>query len=231
MNTNVALPLFAGLLLNLASTSAQAQTPPSSSELRVYAGLHAAAAKGDTGEIGRLVAAGGKIDVRDSRSRTPLHVAVFGGHHDAARVLLRLGANANALEADRYDIITIAAVQNDVEMLKLAIAGGGNAGSITSRYDGTALIAAAHLGHAEIVRILIAAKAPLNHVNNLSWTALMESIVLGDGGKNHTDTLKALVDAGADVNIPDRAGVTPLSHARSRGYKEMIEILMGAGGR
>jgi hypothetical protein len=122
-------------------------------------------------------------------------------------------------------------VQNDIEMLKLAIAGGGNAGNITSRYDGTALIAAAHLGHAEVVRILIAAKAPLNHVNNLSWTALMESIVLGDGGKNHTDTLKALVDAGADVNIPDRAGVTPLGHARSRDYKQMIEILAGAGAR
>jgi ankyrin repeat protein len=231
MKRNAALPLLVGLLLNLASLPAHPQTPPSSSELRIYAGLHAAAAKGDTGEIERLAAAGEKIDVRDARSRTPLHVAVFGGHHDAARALLRLGGDANALEADRYDIITIAAVQNDMEMLKLAIAGGGNAGNITSRYDGTALIAAAHLGHAKVVRILIAAKAPLDHVNNLGWTALMESIVLGDGGKNHTDTLKALVDAGADVHIPDRAGVTPLGHARSRGYKQMIEILTGAGAR
>ena len=128
--------------------------------------------------------------------------------------LLRLGADPNKQENDRYDIITIAAVANDVPMLKIALEGGGNPRAITSRYDGTALIAAAHLGHAEVVRTLIAAGAPLDHVNNLGWTALIESIVLGDGGKNHTDTLSALVKAGAKVNLADSSGATPLALAR-----------------
>ncbi len=79
--------------------------------------------------------------------------------------------------------------------------------------------------------MLIKAGAPLDHVNNLTWTALMESIVLGDGGKRHTETLRALVAAGANVNIPDRAGITPLAHARGRGYKEMVAILEKAGAR
>jgi uncharacterized protein len=210
---------------------AAAQIPPSPSELRIYAGLHAAAAKGDAAEIERLIAAGEKPNIQDSHSRTPLHVAAFGSHHAAARALLRLGADPNALDAQRYDIITIAAVRNDLEMLKLAIAGGTNPRAITSPYDGTALIAAAHLGHAEIVRELIAAKAPLDHVNNLGWTALMESIVLGNGGKNHTATLEALVKAGANVNIADRGGITPLGHARTRGYAEMVKILQAAGAR
>jgi len=122
-------------------------------------------------------------------------------------------------------------VRNDVDMLKLAIAGGADPRAITSPYDGTALIAAAHLGHAEIVRELIAAKAPLDHVNNLGWTALMESVVLGNGGKGHTATLEALVKAGANVNIADRRGTTPLGHARSRGYADMVKILETAGGR
>ena len=65
---------------------------------------------------------------------------------------LRLGADANALEPQRYDIVTIAAVRNDVAMLKIALEGGTKAGNITSPYDGTALIAAAHLGHVEVVR-------------------------------------------------------------------------------
>ena len=133
------------------------------------------------------------------------------------------------MDIDRYDIITIAAVANDVPMLRIAIEGGGNPKAVTSRYDGTALIAAAHLGHAEVVRTLIAAKAPLDHVNNLQWTALIESIVLGDGGKNHTETLRALVDAGADVNIPDGSGSTPLKLARNRLYREMVAILEKAG--
>ena len=79
--------------------------------------------------------------------------------------------------------------------------------------------------HAEVVRTLIGAGAPLDHVNNLKWTALIESIVLGDGGSNHTETLRALVEAGADVFIPDGSGATPLTLARSRGYREMVAIL------
>jgi ankyrin repeat protein len=212
-------------------SAAAAQTPPSESEVRGYRGLHAAAAAGNVAEIEKLAAAGGKLADKDGNSRTPLHVAVFMGKRDAARALLRLGANPNALDGQRYDIITIASVANDVAMLRLAIEGGASAKNITSPYDGTALIAAAHLGHAEVVRILIAAGAPLDHVNNLGWTALIESIVLGDGGKNHTDTLDALVKAGANVNLPDRSGFTPLRLAKVRGYNEMARILEAAGAK
>jgi ankyrin repeat protein len=220
--------LIAALLLPL---PAAAQTPPSPSELRVYAGLHAAAAKGDAAEVERLIAAGQNPNAQDAHSRTPLHVAAHFGHQAAAQALLKGGANPNALDAQKYDIVTIAAVTNDVPMLKLALAGGTNPKAITSPYNGTALIAAAHLGHAEVVRVLIAAGAPLDHVNNLGWTALMESIVLGNGGKQHTDTLEALVKAGANLNIADRQGVTPLGHARARGYREMVRILEAAGAR
>jgi len=220
--------LIAALLLPL---PAAAQTPPSPSELRVYAGLHAAAAKGDAAEVERLIAAGQNPNAQDAHSRTPLHVAAHFGHQAAAQALLKGGANPNALDAQKYDIVTIAAVTNDVPMLKLALAGGTNPKAITSPYNGTALIAAAHLGHAEVVRVLIAAGAPLDHVNNLGWTALMESIVLGNGGKAHTDTLDALVKAGANLNIADRQGVTPLGHARSRGYAAMVRILEAVGAK
>ena len=222
--------LFATLLA-LLCTPALAQTAPTAEEIRIYAGLHEAAAKGDVADIEKLVKEGERINIQDARSRTPLHVAVYLKRHDAARLLLKLGANPNALEIDRYDIVTIAAVANDPEMLKIALDGGASTRNVTSRYDGTALIAAAHLGHADVVKMLIAAKASLNHVNNLGWTALMESIVLGNGGKNHTDTLRALVDAGADVNIADRRGTTPLQHARRRGYVNMAKILEDAGAR
>jgi ankyrin repeat protein len=208
-----------------------AQIPPGPSDLRIYAGLHAAAAKGDAAEIERLIGAGEKPNVQDSHGRTPLHIAAHFGHQAAAQALIKGGANPNALDAQRYDIVTIAAVNNDLPMLKLALAGGCDPKTITSPYQGTALIAAAHLGHVEVVRMLIVAGAPLDHVNNLGWTALIESIVLGNGGRNHTDTLDALVKAGASVNIADRQGVTPLGHAKSRGYGEMVRILESAGAK
>src|SRR5262245_20799715 len=131
------LPSFT-LIAAILAAPGVAQVAPSPAELRIYAGLHAAAAKGDVAEIERLVAAGEKLTIQDSRSRTPLHVAAYGGHHAAVRALLKLGADPNALEADRYDVVTIAAVANDVEMLKIAFAGGASARNITSRYDGTA---------------------------------------------------------------------------------------------
>jgi ankyrin repeat protein len=147
------------------------------------------------------------------------------------RALVAAGADPNALENDRYDIVTIAAVANDLPTLELALALGTSPRNVTSRYDGTALIAAAHLGHVEVVGTLIRAGAPLDHVNNLGWTALIESIVLGDGGQRHTDTLRALVDAGANVNLPDREGRTPLALARARGYEAMVRRLQQAGAR
>ena len=98
----------------------------------------------------------------------------------------------------------------------------------TSIVSTTALIAAAHLGHDEVVRELIRGGAPLDHVNNLGWTAALEAVILGDGGPRHVAVLRALVEAGADPGLPDRQGVTPLEHARRRGYAEMVAILESA---
>lgn len=211
--------------------AAHAQVPPTAAELAAYTGLHAAAARGEAAAIARLVAGGADPDGRDRYKRTPLHVAAYRAQPEAMRALVKTGANPNALEYDRYDIVTIAAVANDVPTLRLALELGGRASNTTSRYDGTALIAAAHLGHDEVVRTLVRAGAPLDHVNNLGWTALIESIVLGDGGRRHTAVLKALLEAGADVNLADRNGATPLALARSRGYREMAAILEKAGAR
>ncbi len=104
--TRLTLILVLGLLTSLAPRPTAAQIPPSQSELQVYAGLHAAAAKGDVAEIEQLIRDGEKPNLQDSRSRTPLHVAAHLGRHDAARTLLRLGANPNAMDNQRYHIIT-----------------------------------------------------------------------------------------------------------------------------
>ena len=216
-----------GAMLNVA----QAQVPPARGEIAQYKGLFAAALDNHAAEIKALVAKGEKIEARDGYQRTALHVAAYFAKHDAMRALVAAGADANALENDRYDIVTIASVANDLPTLKLALALGCRATNITSRYDGTALIAAAHLGHAEVVQTLIKAGAPLDHVNNLHWTALIESIVLGNGGPLHTQTLKYLVDAGASLKLTDRSGATPLALAESRAYKNMVSILKAASAR
>ena len=210
---------------------APAQVPPTAAQTAAYQGLHAAAARGDVAAVQRLAAARADLNARDPQGRTPLHVATFARQREVIRALAQAGAQLDALENDRYDAVTIAAVADDEATLRLLLSLGASAKQVTSRYDGTALIAAAHLGHDGVVRQLIAAGAPLDHVNNLHWTALIESIVLGDGGPRHQATLAALLQAGASHALTDRQGTTPLQLARQRGYAEMVRMLEAAGAR
>jgi ankyrin repeat protein len=202
-----------------------AQVAPSPAETAAYRGLHAAAARGDVVKIEQLVAAKADINSRDAYGRTPLHVATFAKQRAAMRALIQAGADKSALENDRYDAVTIAAVADDEDSLRTLLSLGASAKLVTSRFEGTALIAAAHLGHDGVVRQLIAAGAPLDHVNNLHWTATIESIVLGNGGPRHQATLKALVEAGANLQLADMHGKTPLDLARNYGYTEMVRLL------
>jgi ankyrin repeat protein len=220
--------LGAGLAFLIASgfvIPAEAQVPPSAPEIAAYQGLHKAAADGDVKALEAALAQGATLDERDAMGRTAFHVAAYQKQRDVMAALAKAGADVNALENQAYDAVTIAAVADDGETLKAALALGNKAGNITSPYDGTALIAAAHLGHDEVVRILIENGAPLNHVNNLGWTALIEAVILGDGGLRHQKTVAHLVKAGANKAIADRNGVTPVAHARSRGYAEIIALL------
>jgi ankyrin repeat protein len=208
----------------MAPNPAGAQVPPSPAEIANYDGLFAAVAKGDLATATRLLDQGAAIDARDANRRTPLHVAGHAGQHEMARLLLRRGADANALDGQQYDLITIAAVRDDTRMVRIAIKGGNSPRNVTSPYQGTALIAAAHLGHVEPVRALIQAGAPLDHVNNLGWTALLEAVILGDGGPRHVEIVRLLLTAGARTDMADRDGVTALQHATRKGQNDVVKI-------
>jgi ankyrin repeat protein len=65
----------------------------------------------------------------------------------------------------------------------------------------------------------------------LGWTALLEAVILGDGDARHTEVVRLLVDAGANINLADREGITALAPARERGYIDMVNILEQADAR
>jgi uncharacterized protein len=216
-----------GLVFALVTAiAASAQTPPTPVELSAYADLHKSASEGDLAALNTMMSSGADVNARDAMGRTAFHVAAYQRHIAVMQALAGKGADVNALESQAYDAVTIAAVADDVETLKVALALGNKATNVTSPYDGTALIAAAHLGHDEFVSLLIEANAPLNHVNNLGWTALIEAVILGDGGLRHQKTVAHLVKAGADRSLADRGGRTPLDHARQRGYSDIEKLLL-----
>jgi ankyrin repeat protein len=224
------VPLAAVFLLVMQGV-VSAQMGPTPAEIATYEGLHAAAVSGSVVEIDRLVKQGAALNARDGNGRTPIMVAAFRQDNAAVRALIEAGADVNALDNQSYDVVTIAAVLNDLDTLRVALAGGGNARAITSPYSGTALIAAAHLGHAEVCDMLIKARAPLDHVNNLGWTALIEAIVLGDGGARHQATVEVLIKGGANLNLADSNGKSPLALAREKGYAQIAQMLEQAGAK
>ena len=170
----VAVRVAAGAAIGVAAVTvgpAVAQVAPTASEAAAYTGLHAAAQQGDVAKIERWAASKADLNVRDGNGRTPLHVASFAKQRLAIRALVKAGADISLLDRDRYDAVTIASVADDDDTLRVLLSLGASAKLTTSRYDGTALIAAAHLGHDGVVRQRIAAGAPLDRVNNLHWTA------------------------------------------------------------
>lgn len=220
-------PFLACLLCILSWVPASAQTAPSPAEIAAYQGLQRAAQTGNTAEIAKLAAAGADLEQRDGNERTAVHIAAFAGKGEALAALAKAGADMNTLEGGRYDAVTIAAVANDTAALAAALAAGNKPDNVTSVWDGNALIAAAHEGNHESIDLLIKAGSKLDHVNSLGWTAIIESIVLGDGGPRHQASLKLLLDAGADKTIPDPQGRLPVDLARDRGYDKMVTLLGG----
>lgn len=211
--------------------SGLAQVPPTAAEYAQYTGIFAAAARGDSTKIAKLIAAGEYAGMRDGHGRTALHVATYRKRHDAMRVLAVATGDPNVLDADGYDIVTIAAVANDVETLRVALAIGCSPRNVVGPDGSNALIAAAERGNEGAVRTLIRAGAPLDYIDKRGNTALTGAITKGDGGKRYTATVKTLVAAGARVDIPDRTGATPLALARTRNYREMTAILESVGAR
>lgn len=191
--------------------------------------LITAAAAGDLDLCHRLLSAGASARAVDEHGRSALLVAVRNRHTDVARALVRAGADVNRKDAESNSPFLLAAATGQAELVKLALDNGADTAS-TDRYEGTALTAAAEHGNVEVVKLLLKAGAPVDHVNQLGWTALLEAVVLGDGSARYEEIVQLLLDAGADANLPDREGVSPTRHARDRGYKTMVKMLMRARG-
>ncbi len=147
------------------------------------------------------------------------------------RALLAAGADVD-LQDERLDNpFLYAGAEGLLDVLRLVDAAGADP-AITNRFGGTALIPACERGHVEVVRYLLEHTAvDIDHVNRLGWTALLEAIVLADGGDAHQAVVDLLIEHGADLDLPDHDGVRPLAHARARGQTEIARALEAAGAR
>jgi ankyrin repeat protein len=178
---------------------------------------------GNVEAVRSMLADSAETEVRDAEGRTPLLLATHQDKVEIAGLLIEAGADVNAKDAIHDTPFLYAGGEGRDAILRLILATGKGNLRDTNRYGGVALIPAAHHGHPSTVRILLGTDIDIDHVNNLGWTALIEAVILSDGGPVHQEIVGLLVDAGADREIADRDGVMPLEHARRRGFKEMAE--------
>ncbi|MEG0194910.1 MAG: ankyrin repeat domain-containing protein [Stenotrophomonas sp.] len=190
--------------------------------------LRDAASRGDVDAVREALDAGADLEARDVQGRTALLLATHGNNVDAARELIEAGADVNAKDAMQDSAYLYAGARGLDEILALTLAHGADLRS-TNRYGGTALIPAAERGHVATVHALLRAGVAVDHVNRLHWTALLEAILLGDGGPRHVQIVQLLLDAGANPELADGDGVTPLAHARQRGYTNIETLLRQHG--
>jgi len=190
-----------------------------------------AANRGDLEAVTELLAQGADIDATDARGRTSAMVAVHTDQLELFNFLVARGASIDIRDERRDNPLLYSGAEGKLDFLRAAIAAGADT-TVTNRFGGTALIPAADRGHVEIVReLLTTSDVDVDHVNNLGWTALLEAVILGDGGKDHQEIVKLLIEHGADVNLADGDGVTPFRHAANRGYREMMDALANAGAK
>lgn len=214
-----------------ARPGAPSRSPAASPNPSADAALLAAAGRGDTDGMRAALADGARIEARDAHRRTALLRAAAADHVAAATALLAAGADPDALD-DRHDTpFLVTGVTGSVAMLD-ALRPARPDTTIVNRYGGTAVIPASERGHADYVEAVLArTDIDVNHVNNLGWTALLEAVLLGDGGEAHQRVVRSLIRHGANVNLADRDGVTPLQHAISRGQQQIAGQLRAAGAR
>jgi ankyrin repeat protein len=186
--------------------------------------LISAAEKGDVEAVKSLLKQGVYIHTQDKEGRCALTAAAYKNRLEIADLLIAAGADVNMKDNSLQSAYLISTSEGYTELLKKTLKAGADV-HCTDSYNGTGLIRAADRGHVEIIKELLKTDIRVNHVNRLGWTALLEAIILGDGGQRHTEVVRLLVAAGADVQLPDKEGVTPLSHAKNKNFTGIVEIL------
>lgn len=198
-------------------TTMQTQNNPAS--------LIEAVKKGQLNEVEAALKSGANVNTTDKQKRSLLLLATHANNLKMAQLLVSHGANVNQQDEIQDSPFLYAGASGYTPLVKLFLENGARF-DVFNRYGGTALIPACERGHLETVKLLAFTKNfPIDHVNRLGWTALMETVVLGDGSSKYLEITKTLIAAGCDVSIPDKDGVTALQHARKRNFTAIAEAL------
>lgn len=191
----------------------------------MHKNLFTAVEQGNSAAITKLLAEGADINARDKGKRTPILVAAQQKHYDIIQQLADAGADINAQDNKSFNPFIHGCIHNDLTLVKLMVKLGTDVTCLT-RFGGNGLTPAAEKGYEEIVKFLLEnTDINVNLTNTLGWTALIEAIILNDGGEKMQKIIRLLLENDADPRMTDEWGVPPLELAKRKGYDEIATII------
>jgi N-acyl-D-amino-acid deacylase len=206
----------------------------------------------DVNKVQRLLARGANVNARSQTERTALLVAAsYPGTVDVLRALLERGADLRAQDRAGATALSLAVRSSDIEVVRFLVERGLDPGALTpiarrvglarndrpttdflmstgSASNADALVTTATWHPADLVSRWIEGGASVNANNPAQYgrTPLLTAVTSEAAG---ADTLKLLLDRGADPNVPTTEGETPLDWAIYKGDHSKIQVLEQRG--
>jgi ankyrin repeat protein len=194
---------------------------------------------------------GADLENRNSSGFTALLAMTDNRKHDTMRWLLKHGADANHVGKGGFTALLLAYIHDDALAVKILKDAGAREDIFTHSVSGnaaalrdllakgadpnqlnsggrSALSYASGFGRADCVRVLLEFRAHINHRNpHHGGTALLNATK--SDLPNKIEILSTLIASGADVNIPDKSGATPLIVAAFRQDNDALKVLVESG--
>lgn len=175
-------------------------------------------------EVKRIVEEGALIDQQDHQGRTPLMIAVQKNNLEMASYLMEKGADLNVRDNTMLSPWLCAGANGFHRILEKALEFSPDKKS-TNRFGGTVLLPSSEKGYLKTVEVGIKAGVPVNHVNDLGWSALQEAVILGNESFLYCDIIRRLMENGADPEARDHDGNSSIDIAKKRDAQKVLSIL------
>ena len=195
--------------------------------------LLSACGAGDLFKVRQLIKEGCDVNTRGEYGRTPLIKAAIEGHNQVVEELIRGGARVNVKNNAQQTALYYASWNGHWSVVKTLCAAGADT-NVQDPLGLTPLMCAAARGRDEMVCELIRAGASVNVVTSSEcWgvyrlAAGSTALHFAAAAMNRS-VVKRLCAAGADTNVQDVCGLTPLMGAAYWGRDEIVCELIRAG--
>ncbi|XP_027146038.1 CARD- and ANK-domain containing inflammasome adapter protein [Larimichthys crocea] len=206
-----------------------------------HTALHRAASRGHTEIVRALVQAGAPIYTLDLQGKTSVHLAAENEHLHPVKVLVK--EEAKQSESHTRDMfLHSAAVEDNWRLAEILLQSGADVDA-RNNHKKTALFYAVSRNNVKTVTVLLNAGAKvdydvINEAIKLNEESILHLLLDNARGslreetlfsavqQNHDGVVAALIDSGADVNMSDKQGYTPLLLSAALGHAEVFRVLV-----